>query len=760
MPTLRKIPPSKGNKTKKNEEINQKRPLVQKAHCRSVTEKDESSEEDRFSQTPPPIIIHPQKKAKLNSNLASSSTKIHGASSINTNGANTAQFSIASALMNHRARINARSSTNQKVSMTDPKCQHLKSTSTSATTFNNGNHNINSSSSASDIVAVVLSTPMKQTPPPPNMNSHSKFSRPNYYGQQRIHLLIGDRHLQPGQCARVSMNTSSFESGLVRHSHNSVGMASSLLGVVDNTNIIASPVKTSIQSSAVGLQPGDIVRWNRLEVREDYEHALNLETSAVDSVNEAGVGLDQLVTPLKSNCQAIENGSRNGRGPGREISETHTSKNNKHSLLNVVCDLIPSWKDPAAGPPLSRLCRIIPSNNITTTQQTIRTTQKEEFVLEWEAIIPPSMETPKETIMELARWYCSIAQSHLLKSTATFPTQQPCQRRRLCDIASPNILSHIVVKVIRCEKAVSNYSTGIANREGNNVTHATLVDGLESDDILGIGGSINHDGLPLSISSVLLQSMKEGSRILVTHVLSQSVRPTSFGGGASLEGRESLILVPTRETTATLITPDHPYFINQHASPEKEHIFASQPLTVEWASELFSMTQQHSPPKILKDDSIPPSRCRGMMAIVAPLMDIIVDGVDTSLMEGSHWQTPYALSKFLIERPIISTGMAAYKLCPIYRSAMLVLDPKLVSREIVVNIDGDALKILCMDVPAEDMIIDDNDGGRATNLPHPYLPHVGGMLKALCEEHVPLRWVLEQESECNWFVSSVTLLEI
>ena len=187
--------------------------------------------------------------------------------------------------------------------------------------------------------------------------------------------------------------------------------------------------------------------------------------------------------------------------------------------------------------------------------------------------------------------------------------------------------------------------------------------------------------------------------VLLTHVLSHSTNP-------ALQGRESLVLVPTRETTATILTPEHPYYVHGKLRREEENPFASQPLTLERASQLFSMTQQNSPP-IMKDESILPSHCRGAMVVVAPLKDIIVDGIASSLMEGSHWQAPHKLSKFLIDSPIISTGFEAIKLSPSYRSATLILDPNSVSNEIVVNADGDALKLLCVDIPVEDMVVYD-----------------------------------------------------
>ena len=340
------------------------------------------------------------------------------------------------------------------------------------------------------------------------------------------------------------------------------------------------------------------------------------------------------------------------------------------------------------------------------------------------------------------------------------PINQPCQRRKLRDISSPNLLSNVVVKVLRCEKAISAYATPRktkASTDSTVLTHVTLSDGSGSDDLMGLGGSVNHgrvpstlSSIPKTISPILLQSMKEGSRVLLTNVLSQA-------SNTSLQcGRESLVLVPTRETIATIITPEHPYYSHDKSTPEGENPFVSQPLTVERASQLFTFSQQHSPP-IMKNASVASNHRRGVMAVVSPLMDILVDGVDTSFMEGSHWKSSHALSKFLIDCPSISTGMKAIKLDPSYRSATLLFDPKLVSSQIHVNADGNAMKLLCLDVPVLDMVMKDGPTMTASN---PYLCHIGQLLRSLCTDKVPIRWVLEQESECSYFVTDATLLEI
>jgi len=341
------------------------------------------------------------------------------------------------------------------------------------------------------------------------------------------------------------------------------------------------------------------------------------------------------------------------------------------------------------------------------------------------------------------------------------------------------------VKVLRCEKVMSVFATPRKATDNPDVTHVILSDGPGSDDILGMASSVFYGQvassgstavvgartIPKSISSVMLQSMYDGAHVLVTHVLSQS----SIGsGGAS----SSLILVPTRETTATILTPDHPYYV--HAQQQQQYRSAREDVNWYDSQQLFGMTQQTQLDQQsavglnLKNDSIIPSiHSRGVMAFTAPLIDIIVDGVNTSFMEGSHWQSPYALSRFLIDVPRISTGMNSFVLNPLYRSATLILDrnkDKSVrvgksdgehDATIVVHACGDAMKLLCLDVPVEDMVMK-NPTTTTTDISshHPYLYHVGELLRTLCTEHILIHWVLEQESEYNWFVTNASIVEI
>jgi hypothetical protein len=341
------------------------------------------------------------------------------------------------------------------------------------------------------------------------------------------------------------------------------------------------------------------------------------------------------------------------------------------------------------------------------------------------------------------------------QSTATPPTDRPCRRRKLREITAPDLLSHVVVKVLRCERAnppAAHHGAATANQAAA-VTHVTLSDGSGSDDLLGMVGASTSGGerrrvvpggappppIPGSIASVLMRSMEDGSRVLLTHALSRTSAGGVVGGGGggapSSHDRGSLILVPTAETTASVLAPDHPYFVHENSAhggvdDSPAHQLASV------------MSQRHR-------------HCRGVMAVEAPLMDIIVDGIRTSFMEGRHWQCPSLLSRFLIEHPSISTGFQALDLPPSYRSATLILDPMSVASDVVVNADGDALKLLCLDVPVEDMVID-----ATTGTPSPYLSHVGDLLKALCTEKVPIRWILEQERHSGWFVTNATLLDI
>jgi len=542
-----------------------------------------------------------------------------------------------------------------------------------------------------DIVGVVLSITAQHPEP-------SKICKRN---NTRVRILIADHSVPPGQCARVSIST----------------------------NLDGSEVSN--------IHSGDIVRFNRMEVRN------------VDMENKCITDESPLAKKRKQRTEDNDN----------NLAE---ASKNEHLLLKVICDLYPSWKELSTEPTMSRLCRLKPS------------IQPNNPNLEWENEITSFMKTPRELINKLAKWYCATIQH----SSSSSSTAQPCQRRRLRDITMPNIVSHVVVKVLRCEKTSLRCSR--QDKKQQCVTHATLSDGSESDDIMGISGSLqlkqtggDSFTIPNSIAAILLQSLTEGCHILLTHVVSQRAVKNS-----SLEGREALKLLPTQGTIATIITSDHPFYIKN--SPRiKENSFASQPITLERASELFSLSQQHSPNYQIADD-LQSSRCRGMMAVVSPckfqlnhsfvlliskhrnipesnsVRDILVDGIFASFREGRYWQTNSSLSKFLVDTPSLSTPFKSIKLRPSYRSATIVLDPSVFSKEMIVNADSDALKLLCMDVPAEDMVVDDdNDVGQ-----HRYLTHVGALLKGLCEEKTLIRWVLEQESERSWFVTSASLIEI
>lgn len=558
-----------------------------------------------------------------------------------------------------------------------------------------GNLSINSAiareHSVVDIVAVVLAAANRQEVLSPKFVSQSKTTNCN--------VLIGDASLPIGKCARmvISVTSRSLASLLGLDGKEGIGISTPAKKYISNAYNIE---KQEFDLGA--LQSGDVVRFNNIEVHKRHEN---------ESVNSPNV--------INSDVQS-------GQTP----------------MLNVICDLRASWKVQCAGPLLARICRIIP-------ESLSMTTETQRFTLQWERNIPMSFETSNDVVTELACWYCANARPpHISKHNLSLPTTQTCKRRRIRDINTTNIISHVLVKVLRCERATTLLSTPLKSSTEPRLTHATLSDGHGIDDMIGIAAPVCHEQVPgaqqvlsKGISTTLLQAMIEGSYVLLTNVSTQSVNPVATG-------KDYLGLYPTMETTASIITPDHPYFVPETCQYGVDQQ-SSQPLTFERASQLLSLTQQN--------DSPAKKYTRSLIAIVAPLNDIFVDGFSASLVEASCWEKPRALSNFLIQRPSILTGLDAIKLRPSYRSATLLLDPKIISREIVVNADGDALKLLCMDVPIEDMIIEDECIDASTN---PYLLHVGRMLKSLCEEDVRIRWVLEQQDECNFFVINATLLEI
>jgi len=192
----------------------------------------------------------------------------------------------------------------------------------------------------------------------------------------RIHLYIGDQSLSSsGECARVSMSVSSSSISSSLASLLGVdGMGGTRLGNVNQKD----EDKSTRQLAGMGqLQPGDVVRLNGFEVRNDYQ-------------NESTAGRKK-----------------------RKLSNTNTSdEDNLSGLLSVACDLSLSWRDPTAGPPLIRLCRIIPKSDVGRSTKKIQE-KGDNYVLEWENVMPPNIETPKEVVLKLASWYSTNARSHL-----------------------------------------------------------------------------------------------------------------------------------------------------------------------------------------------------------------------------------------------------------------------------------------------------------------------------------------------------------
>jgi hypothetical protein len=424
------------------------------------------------------------------------------------------------------------------------------------------NHNNNESSS--DILAVVLSTSI-QNHHQVNVSSKTKTNR-----KTRVCILISDASLPSGQCARVNTYISQGN------------LSSSLASLLGLTG-------ASSGNELGALQPGDVIRLNRMEVR----NCVTMETDSSPLTKRQKLEVDTAVDCVDkielSPCANLESGS---------------------SLLKVTCDLYPSWKDLTVGPHLARLCRINPKRLV----EEPNNASDQKFSLDWESDIPPCMETPKELVTELGKWYCT--QTKL--STAVLSSTAPCQRRKLRDITMQNIMSHVVVKVLRCDKAIPSprFNRGKVSTSEPRITHATLSDGPDAEDIIGIGGSMHSKQvggdsyfIPKSISTILLQSLTEGSYILLTRMLSRTTTRDTI----SMGGKEALMIIPTQDTIATIITPDHPFYIKH--PPRNENPFASQ-LTLERSSQLYSMSQQHSPSQ--RVDSKLRGGCHGVMAVVSP----------------------------------------------------------------------------------------------------------------------------------------------
>ena len=519
---------------------------------------------------------------------------------------------------------------------------------------------------ADSLAAVVLC--------PPALSLLSPSTPRKRRASSRVQLLVGDASLEGGQCARVSLFVNTQSPSDLK----------SLLGV-DGGQHVTTPSKSARSGSGGNhgmLRKGDLVVLSNMELRD---------------------------------VQLIQkSGEKRGPDPGDGGRE----EPGDGQLLDVVCDLAPSWT-PSAHPSITRCF------NVDQQSGEERDGRQDELLV------------PSDLADELVSWYrnkCILPKTHV-------PHRMNCQRRNVREIVSPNITSNVVVHVLRCERASDQWTPNKGTSSCVFLSHATLSDGPSSEDIIGLAMCNQHSVLPKSISRTLVQALSEGSRVLLSNVTSQSTA-TNHGG------RESLVLVPSTDTTAQIITRDHPYYTKERKRVENS--FISQPLTLERCSQLYSMTQQNSPSPLHGSTS------KGLVAVVASLTDFVVDGSDSSFMESKAWKDPRSLSNLLVHNSSISTGMKAIDLRASYRSSTLTLDEESVSREIVVNADQCAMRLLCFDIPASALLIsrEDEEGE------HPYLGHLGHMLRALCTEKAPIRWIIEQESERSWFVHSASLVKL
>ena len=163
-----------------------------------------------------------------------------------------------------------------------------------------------------------------------------------------------------------------------------------------------------------------------MNVRDDNDFGLNLKLLEMNGANNTSIKQGNDRARIESSSMLGEkrkcgNDVRKDNAGVISIEVYGTPKNRHHSLLNVACYLYPSWKDPSVGPPFARLCRIVPNFTSHQLQQQKKQrmmsspTQQNGFSLEWESIVQLNMETPDDVVMELARWYCSSADSHFLK---------------------------------------------------------------------------------------------------------------------------------------------------------------------------------------------------------------------------------------------------------------------------------------------------------------------------------------------------------
>jgi len=327
------------------------------------------------------------------------------------------------------------------------------------------------------------------------------------------------------------------------------------------------------------------------------------------------------------------------------------------SKFPLVADFQSSWQEPGAG--WTRLYASKIGGPVSCAQERDATKRVESLI-----------------------YWCSRS-----KFNDSIPSLPACRRRRLSELHTIGMTSHVVVKVTSIDTAGAPADCMSASRKKrkrwlplkkHQTTIAVLSDG---DDVMPFSECSTHE-------TALKEAIQSGTTVLLTHVVTSKTNDDKM--------EENIVLRPTERTTVIPMLND-----GMSSSKRPSNTDSTQPF--------ISLTQD-----------MPGST---IQSLSSPLRDIYIDELGVSLGDGKRFVSPNGL---------VSTLIDASASQPSYRAATLTLDG------VVVKADAKVIQTLCGSIDA------------ATLLNHSRVKtYVADLMRGLLEEQVDLTWTIEQQGDVH-----------
>lgn len=283
-------------------------------------------------------------------------------------------------------------------------------------------------------------------------------------------------------------------------------------------------------------------------------------------------------------------------------------------------------------------------------------------------------------VQELVEWFATTKFNNSIPSL-------PCRRRRLNELHTAGITTHVVARVASVDTAASAPPSGSRKQKRwlplkkRRTTIAVLLDG---NDVMPLLDCSTHE-------ATLKQAIQSEKEVLLTNVVTC--------GSEEKSSRDVIVLRPTDSTSIIPMIDD--------STGTSQRQSASHSNTCR-ETQCLSLTQDM--PGASKTETL-----------ASPLRDVYIDELNVSLGDGNRFVSPNGFVNTIIDN---SGGS------PRYREATLTLDGA------VVKADSAMMQTLCGSIDPESLL----QNGRLRT-------HVTDLMHGLLEEPVSLTWTLERNGD-------------